>query len=237
MIIPYGSRLHLLNALPNNNKAAEIGVFRGELSGEILFNCNPNELFLIDCWNVSENPDDALCFRNKVEGDVIYNEVLNNFSAQISSGQINIIRDYTTNCVDKFPDKFFDWIYLDADHTYEAVKRDLELFEPKIKDDGFILGHDYTNSALAQQQKFGVIEAVNEFVKKYNYHFLAATLHEAFPSYVLAKNYTMTADLYLLNLMKLTPFFILQINDFVNLNFNHEFRNIGGQDFYIASIN
>ena len=35
-----------------------------------------------------------------------------------------------------------DFIFIDADHTYESVKKDIELWTPKVKHEGIILGHD-----------------------------------------------------------------------------------------------
>jgi hypothetical protein len=42
-----------------------------------------------------------------------------------------------------FPNGYFDFVYIDADHTYEMVKRDIELWLPLIKKSGLIGGHDY----------------------------------------------------------------------------------------------
>lgn len=52
-------------------------------------------------------------------------------------------QDYSYNVVDKFEDSSIDFIYIDAEHTYESVKRDLELYLPKLKKGGIIGGHDY----------------------------------------------------------------------------------------------
>uniref|UniRef100_A0A914EIC0 Acyltransferase 3 domain-containing protein n=1 Tax=Acrobeloides nanus TaxID=290746 RepID=A0A914EIC0_9BILA len=52
---------------------------------------------------------------------------------------------------------FADIIFIDADHSYEGCKRDLELFYPLLKKHGIMYGDDYTIH--------GVNKAVNEFVK------------------------------------------------------------------------
>ena len=72
----------------------------------------------------------------------------------------NIIHheDYSYNVVNNFKDNDYDFIYIDGSHTYESVKRDLELYLPKLKKGGIIGGHDYS------QIWPGVIEAVNEVV-------------------------------------------------------------------------
>lgn len=65
-----------------------------------------------------------------------------------------------------FEDDYFDFIYIDADHTYEAVKSDLESWYPKLKKGGIMSGHDYVE--VTTSVPFGVVQAVNEFLKKNN---------------------------------------------------------------------
>ena len=55
-------------------------------------------------------------------------------------------------------DKYFDFVYLDGDHSYEGVKKDLDSWYPKLKKFGVMCGDDYGNMHLP------VIEAVSEFV-------------------------------------------------------------------------
>lgn len=55
-----------------------------------------------------------------------------------------------------YPDRYFDAVFIDADHSYENVKRDIHAWQPKMKRGGGILcGHDYDEP--------GVKQAVNEF--------------------------------------------------------------------------
>ena len=84
------------------------------------------------------------------------------------------------------PDRFFDWVYIDLDHTYEGTKEILELSESKVKSEGFIAGHDYTAN-----ESFGVIQAVDEFCIKRNWtiKYLTTEQHKYF-SYILSKGTT-----------------------------------------------
>ncbi len=65
----------------------------------------------------------------------------------------------------KFPDSFFDFIYIDAGHTYEEVKADLNAWWSKLKHQFVFMGDDYM---IDPDNTYGVIEAVNEFVKEKN---------------------------------------------------------------------
>lgn len=46
----------------------------------------------------------------------------------------------------KFEDASVDCIYIDADHRYRSVKRDLAAWMPKVRPGGFISGHDYVKT-------------------------------------------------------------------------------------------
>jgi len=43
----------------------------------------------------------------------------------------------------KYRKPYFDMVFIDADHTYEAVKKDIELWKPLIRKGGILSGHDY----------------------------------------------------------------------------------------------
>lgn len=49
------------------------------------------------------------------------------------------------------------FVYIDADHDYEAVRKNLEEWYPLLADNGILAGHDYADSHP------GVVRAVNEF--------------------------------------------------------------------------
>ena len=55
-------------------------------------------------------------------------------------------------------DDFFDFVYLDGDHSYEGVTKDLESWYPKLKKFGVMCGDDYGHPSGV-----GVIEAVTKF--------------------------------------------------------------------------
>jgi cephalosporin hydroxylase len=59
-----------------------------------------------------------------------------------------------------------DFIYLDANHSYDETKRDLRAWSPLINSGGMIAGHDYLDAENNCGSRFGVKSAVDEFVEE-----------------------------------------------------------------------
>ncbi len=188
LILPL-TRGQMFQLLPAKGVGAEIGVLEGQFTEEILQKGMPRLLHLIDPWCHQAREDYQQDEANAADAvqDGRYHNVLRRFAAQISSGQVKICRQFSSDAVGTFADGSLDWVYIDAVHSYEGALADLQAFAPKIKDDGFILGHDFTNSPPARKMGFGVIEAVRDFLKESGWTFLALTT-EDFPTYLLARN-------------------------------------------------
>ena len=191
MLIVNATRQQIITCLPYHNAVCEIGVDVGNYSSDILKRCNPNILHLIDPWVYIDTPDyknDTVNVDNSRQEEK-YKYVLERFSSNISSGQVKIHRGFSYDIIPTFPDEYFDWIYVDGMHTYYGALKDLNLCYSKIKYDGFILGHDYSNHEIARYMNFGVIEAVSDFVTyNPNCKLLAITLESGWPSYIIYKN-------------------------------------------------
>lgn len=54
----------------------------------------------------------------------------------------------------------FDLVFVDADHSYEAAKEDIEMYSRVIREGGTLSGHDYNPEGFP-----GVCKAVDEFTK------------------------------------------------------------------------
>ncbi len=182
------TRQEFLKYLPKGGVAAEIGVLRGDFSKLILKHAAPARLHLIDPWTHQERKDYARdpANRGDADHDRLFRKVKKTFGRRIKGGQVALHRDFSANVVPGFDDGYFDWIYIDGLHTYEGVMDDLGRFDSKMKESGLILGHDFTNQENAREMNFGVVEAVEEFVGRKPYDFLAMTL-EIFPTFLLAK--------------------------------------------------
>ncbi len=152
----------LLNFLPKHSIVGEVGVSRGKYSEKILAVAQPKKLYLIDSWG-----NEFYKSHKKIVEDL--------FKKEVSSGQVIICQGISTVVLEKFEDGLFDWVYLDSDHGYENVARELEICRKKVKVGGIIAGHDYVTGQWLKRERYGVVEAVNEFCNKYNWEMIYLT--------------------------------------------------------------
>mgnify|MGYP001280022273 CR=1 FL=1 len=144
---------------------AEIGVWRGYLSGQILKK-NPKQLYLIDPW-VSQSYVARWYNIEQNKMHEIYRGVVGRYK---DYANVHIIRDYSVNV--EFTAGFFNWVYIDGDHSYLNVLEDLNHYYPLIKNGGFLCGDDYGWHDKHHENKpelfGGPKRAVDEFTNKHN---------------------------------------------------------------------
>lgn len=67
----------------------------------------------------------------------------------------------------KYPDKTYDYIYIDGDHSYEGVSLDYKLFWPKLKKGGYMVFHDICVKGKKPEGIYGVWKLWKELKQKY----------------------------------------------------------------------
>ena len=151
----------------NCNVICEIGVCQG-VNFELMIKHNPRLAVAIDSWI-----NDGVISRNDVAfSQAELDEQYQTFKNEVADKPfVKIYREYSFNAVRHFKDNYFDFIYIDADHTYNACLKDIEDWYPKVKGGRFLLGDDYRVATLRTGVKFGVIEAVKTFTQKNNLSF------------------------------------------------------------------
>jgi len=128
----------------------EVGVRTGLNFGRMIRH-NPKMAVAVDIWKDDKAPE---------EMEKQYNN-LKKTAAEKSF--VKVYREYSHDAVRHFPDEYFDFIYIDADHTLESCFQDITDWYPKVKKGKFLLGDDYRKLTTSEGSVFGVIEAVNKF--------------------------------------------------------------------------
>lgn len=133
------SRERLIERLPKHGAVAEIGVDRGEFSRHILAAAAPARFHLIDLDFAALDP------------------------ALRQDARVALHLGRSHDEIARFPDDHFDWIYIDADHSYAGVARDITAAAPKVKPGGYLVFNDFAH-ADPNLGAYGVHRAVAEFV-------------------------------------------------------------------------
>jgi hypothetical protein len=117
----------------------------------------PIELVLIDPWDLlgAQNKEDSeRWFLNTEQMHDTYLSVVQRFREQRC---VKVVRGFSQECLQRYPDDYFDWVYIDAAHEYGAVRAEIDLCMKKIKAGGFITGDDLFKS---EGNRKGVQDAV-----------------------------------------------------------------------------
>ena len=174
-----------LKDLGLTGRGVELGTFKGEFSRVILESW-PGTLFMIDVWRPLsiEEYDDQSNHANHTDA---YSEAMNNTKEYAE--RAHMIRCKGEVAAELFQDESLDFVYIDANHTYEAVTEDIRIWYPKVKSGGIIAGHDYLKLTYPENEKniplilwdqstpdqqnyagmFGVNPAVDEFCASNKY--------------------------------------------------------------------
>lgn len=140
-------------------EVAEIGVFTGVLAKHVLTRCQLARYYLIDPWmpyadERASGKDATLDGWN----DICY-AVYNEFLWQCPESRI--IRLDSVRASYLFKPESLDLVFIDANHTYEAVSADIQAWLPIVRKGGVLAGHDYH----CQGGHAGVKKAVDEYLK------------------------------------------------------------------------
>jgi predicted O-methyltransferase YrrM len=147
---------YMVDKFPTNSHFVEVGTWKGMsaayMAVEIINSGKDIKFDCVDTWNFVPSQTDIpeSMFEN------LYEVFLNNIEPV--KDKITPIRELSWDGAAFYKDNSLDFVFIDAAHDYESVKKDINAWFPKIKKGGVIAGHDYTWCD-------DVKKAVNEFFK------------------------------------------------------------------------
>jgi len=140
---PVDHRKFFLEKMINDHNlyyGAELGVHAGVTFKYMIESCPKLNLIGVDLWN-------------KNQKNVNFYHHLKAWCEKYSD-RTTLYRESTFTAHEHVKDSSLDFIFIDALHTYDAVKKDITNWSRKVKSGGFIIGHDFHMD--------GVRDAVNE---------------------------------------------------------------------------
>ncbi len=126
----------ILKASLDGSHFVEVGSYEGKSAAYMIVEIiNSGKNIKFDCI-------DNWCNHNDIrDPDETYQKFLDNMKSVRE--YINPIRMDSVEASKLYPDNSIDFVYIDADHSYESVKNDINAWLPKVKIGGILAGHDY----------------------------------------------------------------------------------------------
>lgn len=136
--------MRMAQLLPNDFKAAEIGLSNGKsiiyLASAIQHLGKSGRLVGID----------NMAYGGEYQATTVMNHIIK------SGSDIELMIKSSLDASCNFPDGYFDFVFIDSSHEHEQTRAEILLWQRKVKDGGILAGHDYN---IGHQ---GVMDAVNE---------------------------------------------------------------------------
>lgn len=205
------------SSLGTQPRLAELGVLRGENAMVMYQTMKPSHMTLVDSWQAfpalpdfgAYSPFDKLpnwvsapdVFDDYFGGSVREQATFDNLHEICCErfkniSNIRLLRQTTDLAFEtlKAEGQRFDCVYVDANHQYEWVLRDLMLFQELVPPEGCIMLNDCAFSNDGMRQNLGVLEAVAHFIKRAPFRPVAMTVG-AFADLILVRQGSRLGDL------------------------------------------
>ncbi len=172
------NRIELLKLLPKGMVCAEIGVLAGDYSKSIHEIMKPSGLYLIDHFS-------GMLLSGDHNGENVQEYDLDQEYVKLESyfsknPEVKLIKGFSYDVLPEYPDDFFDFVYIDSDHTYEGTKNELIQCFKKVRSGGFICGHDYSEDHFPECKR-----AIDEFCKEFGQEIVFETIEDRMASFLI----------------------------------------------------
>jgi predicted O-methyltransferase YrrM len=157
----------------NFDTLVEVGVWKGSSISYLASRNRQSKIYAVDLFeNTYKYATQEEILKDVKNIKEIYNQQLHKTNTRHI---ITDIIDYSWNGALYFDDASLDFVFIDADHSYESVMKDLFAWFPKIKKGKIFAGHDYGvhQNPMFPEKTYnfpGVKKAVDEFFKTKNRH-------------------------------------------------------------------
>jgi hypothetical protein len=144
----------------------EIGVLRGDFADE-LYKLLPLHLHLVDLWqgivySGDENGNNPMSHNL----DIYYENIVNKYK---DNNNVHIHRNDSISFLRGCDNAMFDFVYIDANHTFYDAYNDIKESWDKVKPGGYLCGHDFSLTYKCKHNWiFGVDQAVYQFCRDIN---------------------------------------------------------------------
>lgn len=164
----YSDRDEFVYSLNKKISILEIGTLAGDYA-DLLLTRNPAVLDLLDTYE-SDDIHNLNRFNKNTHYEYVKDKYKNIQNVNLKRGSSDLILPVLNK-------KYYDYIYIDADHKYKSINNDLNNAVRLLKDDGIIGFNDYLMSDL-KNNKYDTVIVVNKFLHDNpNWEVIGIALH------------------------------------------------------------
>ena len=157
----------IISRLPDGPcQVAEVGVWTGQMSEQLLRRHEALTLWMVDCWtevpfgHAYRNSGSTIAQSTQAQMDAALEEA--EARTRFAEDRHHILRMPSICAAAQMEPGSLGLVFIDAAHDYESVTADLEAWLPTVKRGGWIGGHDH-----AHPTQGAVREAVANFRTAY----------------------------------------------------------------------
>ncbi|MBI2049665.1 class I SAM-dependent methyltransferase [Candidatus Roizmanbacteria bacterium] len=146
-------------------KGIEIGVEKGK-NAQTMFEIIPNlKLYGVDPYK--QHPQASYAYHAKIRNwnDQYLQNCKRQCLKRMNGRNFTLLQGFSEVMIEKVKDNSLDFVYIDADHSYDFVMQDMILWGRKIKKGGIMSGHDYYIDKHETDRRTKVTQAINDYVK------------------------------------------------------------------------
>ena len=132
----------------NFKRCAEVGIGYGFHAKQILDDTNIERLYLIDPMKFYPNDGWAKDVQYRYKG---FDNLIENIKKHLSIHEDRYtwyLQPSVETTNEQVEDESLDLVFIDGDHSFNAVSKDLPLWWSKLKKGGWMLGDDYIIAAV-----------------------------------------------------------------------------------------
>jgi predicted O-methyltransferase YrrM len=153
----FADRIEALQYFPKGGRVAEVGTQAGWYAQRMVETLAPHELHLFDL-------DFSLLEAERPE--------------LASRSEVSLHKGDSSEMLNRLPDGYFDWIYIDGDHNIDGVRRDAAIAVRKVRPNGVLVFNDYTPWSIMELNDYGVMPVVNELLQNGEWKVAYFTFHQ-----------------------------------------------------------
>jgi hypothetical protein len=119
----------------------EVGVYEGANARRLRHIFKPERMWLVDPWAVTKTTGR---YNEKYLGAGAWDALFEKICKEFALPQVQVCRALSEQAAPMIEDESIDLVYIDGDHRLEFIRRDIELWLPKIRKGGILAGHDFS---------------------------------------------------------------------------------------------